>query len=404
MTNPYTLKTVDRIDDIPPQDWERLANPEGAPYDPFLSYDFFAALEHSGSVQASTGWAPFHLVAEDDAGAVVGIMPLYLKGHSQGEYVFDHGWARGFEMAGGQYYPKLLTAVPFTPVTGRRIFSVGDHADAIRSALLQFAVRQGEVRNLSSLHINFIEPALIPLLEAENFLIRHDTQFHWENQGFTDFDEFLASLQSRKRKAIKKERRLALVDDLQVEWVTGADLETKHWDAFYKFYTDTFDRKWGTPYLNRTFFNLIHQSLKDDIVLIFAKREDDYIAAALNFIGSDTLYGRYWGAKEHHDFLHFELCYYQAIDYALANNLNRVEAGAQGEHKLLRGYSPIKTCSAHYILHHGLREAVKDFLIDEGQFVELQADALAKHLPYKSKEPQPGRADSSDKGSKPDDV
>ncbi|MBO6549842.1 MAG: N-acetyltransferase [Rhizobiales bacterium] len=384
MTVSLNIRSVQSIDEIKREDWDRLANSSDVPYDPFLSYDFFAALEHSGSVRAHTGWGPSHLVATDGTKNVVGIMPLYLKGHSQGEYVFDHGWARGFEMAGGRYYPKLLCAVPFTPVTGRRLFAVGDTAQKIKTELLKAAVKQGVSQRLSSLHVNFIEPNLVPLLEDEQFLIRSDTQFQWENQGYETFDDFLSSLQSRKRKAIKKERRLALINDLEVEWVSGDDLERKHWDAFYQFYVDTFDRKWGTPYLTHSFFELIHETLRKSIVLIFAKRGEDYIAAALNFKGSDTLYGRYWGAKEHHDFLHFELCYYQAIDYALANNLNRVEAGAQGEHKLLRGYAPQKTHSAHFILHDGLREAVKDFLIDEERFVDMRTDALKEHLPFKS--------------------
>lgn len=384
MTVSLNIRSVQSIDEIKREDWDRLANSSDVPYDPFLSYDFFAALEHSGSVRAHTGWGPSHLVATDGTKNVVGIMPLYLKGHSQGEYVFDHGWARGFEMAGGRYYPKLLCAVPFTPVTGRRLFAVGDTVQKIKAELLKAAVKQGVSQRLSSLHINFIEPNLVPLLEDEQFLIRSDTQFQWENQGYETFDDFLSSLQSRKRKAIKKERRLALINDLEVEWVSGDDLERKHWDAFYQFYVDTFDRKWGTPYLTRSFFELIHETLRKSIVLIFAKRGEDYIAAALNFKGSDTLYGRYWGAKEHHDFLHFELCYYQAIDYALAHNLNRVEAGAQGEHKLLRGYAPQKTHSAHFILHDGLREAVKDFLIDEERFVDMRTDALKEHLPFKS--------------------
>lgn len=386
MTGPLEIRNVRSIDEISKEDWDGLANPTNLPYDPFLSYDFFAALEDSGSVAPETGWGPYHLIAIDENNELVGIMPLYLKGHSRGEYVFDHGWARGFEMAGGQYYPKLLCAIPFTPVTGRRLFSLGEHALHIKTQLLRYAAKQGQLQGLSSLHINFIETELSPVLEDQNFLIRSDTQFHWENQDYKSFDDFLGSLQSRKRKAIKKERRQALINDLAVEWVTGDDLRTKHWDAFYQFYVDTFDRKWGTPYLTRSFFDQIHETLSKHIVLIFAKRDDDYIAAALNFIGEDTLYGRYWGAKEHHDFLHFELCYYQAIDYALANHLSRVEAGAQGEHKLLRGYSPQKTFSAHYILHEGLRAAVKDFLIDEERFVDMRTDALKHHLPFKSSE------------------
>lgn len=402
MIEPINIRTVSSIQDINRDDWNCLANPKTLPYDPFLTYEFFSALEDSASVVPETGWGPMHLIAEDAVGHVVGIMPLYLKGHSQGEYVFDHGWARGFEMAGGQYYPKLLCAVPFTPVTGRRIFSLQDNSAKIQTALLKSAVKHCQLRKLSSLHLNFIEDDLIPVLEEQKFLIRHDTQFHWTNQGFDTFDDFLASLQSRKRKAIKKERRVALSDDLTVEWVFGDKLENKHWDVFYQFYVDTFDRKWGTPYLTRDFFDLISEDIANDIVLIFAKREDDYIAAALNFRGGDTLYGRYWGAKEHHDFLHFELCYYQAIDFALAHGLPKVEAGAQGEHKLLRGYSPQKTNSAHFILHDGLNLAVQDFLEQEGRYVDMKNDTLKDHLPYKKSDTLPLVNDSKSSGNKID--
>lgn len=386
MTEPLHVYSIGAAGDISADDWDRLSNPPSQSYDPFISHGFFTSLEESGSATSETGWRPMHLIAEDDNQQIVGIMPLYLKGHSQGEYVFDHGWARGFEMAGGQYYPKLLSAVPFTPVTGRRLFALAADEKTVRPALIKAAIELGVKWQLSSLHINFVAEELIDCLKEEQLLIRHDTQFHWENQGFTEFEQFLESLQSRKRKAIRKERRVALEAGLEVEWVSGDQIKDHHFDAFYKFYIDTFDRKWGRPYLTRAFFDMIGDKQAKDIALIFAKREDQYIAGALNFIGTDTLYGRYWGASEHHDFLHFEICYYQAIDYALAHGLNRVEAGAQGEHKLLRGYSPVKTNSAHYILHDGLRVAVEDFIADEGRYIDLQTDLLKAHLPYKKED------------------
>lgn len=387
MIEPIEIHSVNSISEIPEEDWDRLANPADEAYDPFLRHSFFLALEESGSAVPETGWGAMHLIARDVSDHIVGIMPLYLKGHSQGEYVFDHGWARGFQMAGGRYYPKLLCAVPFTPVTGRRIFAEAEQFNMIANRLLQVAMKQGELRGLSSLHLNFIQPKLIPLMEQNDLLIRHDTQFHWQNKGYKSFDEFLDSLQSRKRKAIRKERRAALSSGLEVEWLRGDDLKKFHWDEFYTFYTDTFDRKWGRPYLTRSFFEMINNSQANDIVLMLAKRDDSYIAGALNFVGSDVLYGRYWGAREHHEFLHFELCYYQAIDYAIENGLSRVEAGAQGEHKLLRGYSPDETTSAHYIVHQGLRNAVQDFLQDENHFHLEQTEILKDHLPYKKGDP-----------------
>ncbi len=369
--------------DIKAEVWNGLANPDGERFDPFLTHEFFVALEDSGSAVAETGWGPMHLIAERPDGGIAGLMPLYLKGHSQGEYVFDHGWAQGYELAGGRYYPKLLSAVPFTPVTGRRVFAAPEHQAEVTRCLLDAALEHVRARGLSSLHVNFIEPSLAAPLEEMGFLLRSDTQFHWENEGYTDFDAFLCSLQSRKRKALKKERRQALSTGLEIEWVEGAAIGPEHWHDFYQFYLDTGDRKWGTPYLTEDFFERIGHSLAAHIVFIFALKEGQRIAGALNLKGSDTLYGRYWGALEYHPFLHFEVCYYQAIDYALARGLRRVEAGAQGEHKLLRGYAPTRTLSAHFIAHEKFRTAVKEFLLEEALHVSLRNEALTGLLPYR---------------------
>ncbi|GJM01873.1 MAG: hypothetical protein DHS20C08_03740 [Rhodomicrobium sp.] len=384
-----TLRQVSSVADIQREEWDRLANPASAAYDPFLSYDFFLALEQSQSATRYSGWAPLHLLAEAADGSLLGILPLYAKSHSQGEYVFDQGWARGLMMAGGQYYPKLLSAVPFTPVTGRR-FLVGaaagaltpEQADVIR-LLVSGVMGYMNQHDISSFHINFIEADLIPLLSSLDLLIRHDTQFHFEDQGYGDFEGFLATLQSRKRKAIRRERRQALESGIEVEWVEGRDITEQHWDSFFEFYLDTGERKWGTPYLTEAFFTQIGKSRPDDILLIMAREGGRYIAGALNFKGSDTLYGRYWGASEHRPFLHFEICYYQAIDYALAHGLRRVEAGAQGEHKLLRGYTPCRTNSAHFIAHPGLRRAVVDYLDEETQYKDIHEEVMREHLPFK---------------------
>ena len=388
MTAAFSVRSVSSAKAIDPKVWNGLANPDGARFDPFLTHDFFVALEDSGSAVPEAGWGAMHLVAEDQAGAVVGLMPLYLKGHSQGEYVFDHGWAQGYDMAGGRYYPKLLCGVPFTPVSGRRLWAEGPRPLEISRCLLSGAIDLVKQRGLSSLHINFIDPALAaPLrgagLEELGFLLRTGTQFHWQDQGYETFDGFLASLQSRKRKALKKERRQALANDLQIEWVEGDAITPAHWHDFYQFYLDTSDRKWGTPYLTKDFFSQIGTQLADQLVFVFARSGEQRVAGALNFKGSDTLYGRYWGALEHHPFLHFEVCYYQAIDYALANGLSRVEAGAQGEHKLLRGYAPCQTLSAHYIADESFRLAVKDFLEEETRHMALHGEALRGHLPFK---------------------
>jgi len=357
-------------------------------FNPFLSHAFLDALETSGCATRKTGWVPRHLVLEDEQGTVLGAVPAYLKSHSQGEYVFDHGWADAFYRAGGEYYPKLQVSVPFTPATGRR-FLVGPGLNreaglqALAAGLVQVCQRTGA----SSVHATFLTGPEWDMLGELGYLQRTDQQFHWDNNGYQSFDQFLDDLASRKRKAIRKERRDALrADGLEVEWLTGHDLSEAHWDAFYGFYMDTGARKWGRPYLNRDFFSLIGERLAERILLVLAKRHGRYVAGALNFIGSDTLYGRHWGCTEHHPFLHFELCYYQAIDFAIASSLKRVEAGAQGAHKLARGYLPQTTYSAHWIAHEGLHQAVADFLEHERRAVDQENRALADHAPFRRKD------------------
>ncbi|MCX2723115.1 GNAT family N-acetyltransferase [Roseibium salinum] len=359
--------------------------PEETPFNPFLSHAFLEALERAGCATSSTGWLPRHMLLEDRAGTVLGAVPAYLKSHSQGEYVFDHGWADAFYRAGGEYYPKLQISVPFTPATGRRFLTgPGVNREAGLQALAAGLVQVCQRTGASSVHATFLTKAEWDTLGELGYLRRTDQQFHWENSGYDSFDGFLANLASRKRKAIKKERREALsAEGIEVEWVTGSDLTEAHWDTFFTFYMDTGSRKWGRPYLNRKFFSLINERLADRTLLVLAKRNGRYIAGALNFIGSETLFGRHWGCTEHHPFLHFELCYYQAIDFAIARGLKRVEAGAQGAHKLARGYLPTTTYSAHWIAHEGLHDAVADFLEHERIAVERENEALAEHAPFK---------------------
>lgn len=370
--------------------WDACANPESSgtslshPYNPFISHSFLSALEASGSAVAETGWAPQHIILDDGSGGMLACMPCYLKSHSQGEYVFDHGWADAFERAGGEYYPKLQAAIPFTPVTGRRLL-VPPCADAnIRErALLSAAVSLLERHQLSSLHLTFLTKPEWVRAGKMGLLRRTDQQFHWCNEGYGTFDDFTASLTSRKRKLIKRERREAYADGISIKLLTGSDLKEAHWDAFYDFYTDTGTRKWGNPYLTRDFFSLIGQSMAKRILLILCERNGRPIAGALNFIGGDTLYGRYWGCLEDHKFLHFEACYYQAIDFSINNKLLHVEAGAQGPHKLARGYLPKTTYSAHLITDPSLRSAVEKFLARERDYVEMENRELARRAPYR---------------------
>jgi predicted N-acyltransferase len=353
-------------------------------HNPFVSHEFLSSLEASGSVGGRTGWQPRHLLAEDAHGVLLGAAPCYVKTHSHGEYVFDHGWAEAFERAGGDYYPKLQVAVPFTPVTGPRLLArPGPSADAVRGGLADALIELTSSNDLSSAHVTFLTEPEWRTLGKRNFLQRTDQQFHWENGGYASFDDFLAALASRKRKTIRRERKEALSAGVEIRWLTGNDLTEAVWDAFFAFYMETGSRKWGRPYLTREFFSIVGESMRDRILLVMARRAGRWIAGAINFIGSDTLYGRNWGAIEHHPFLHFELCYYQAIDYAIAYGLRRVEAGAQGEHKLARGYLPHTTYSAHYIANPALRRAVADYLSRERAYVQAAAEELAAAAPFR---------------------
>jgi len=377
--------------------WDACANPATSSktpsnkYNPFICHAFLSALEESGSAIPETGWVPQHLVLDDGSSGVLACMPCYLKAHSQGEYVFDYGWADAFERAGGRYYPKLLSAVPFTPVTGRRLL-VPDVEDAAmrQQYLLNAAATLLDRHGASSLHLTFLTRQEWEFAGQMGLLRRTDQQFHWRNEGYSTFDDFTASLTSRKRKLIKRERREACNDGITIRMLTGSDLKESHWDAFFSFYTDTGARKWGQPYLTRTFFSLIGQSMADRILLILCERAGRPIAGALNFIGGDTLYGRYWGCLEDHRFLHFEACYYRAIDYAIANGLSCVEAGAQGQHKLARGYMPQTTYSAHLIADPSLRAAVGDFLVHERKYVEMESQELSRLTPYKNMSDESG--------------
>jgi predicted N-acyltransferase len=341
-------------------------------------------LEDSKSATRLTGWLPQHLLLQDASGKLAACMPCYLKSHSYGEYVFDHSWADAYARAGGDYYPKLQCSVPFTPVTGRRLLVREGPDRAKREAiLLQAAATLTERLDASSAHITFLTQDECELAGGMGFLKRNDQQFHWPNQGYGCFDDFLSALSSRKRKTIRKERQDALKDGMEIEWVTGNDLTEAHWDAFFDFYQDTGSRKWGTPYLTRKFFSLIGESMTDQILLVLAKRDGRAIAGALNFIGANTLYGRYWGAIEEHPCLHFEVCYYQAVDYAIQHGLSRVEAGAQGAHKLARGYLPVETYSVHWIRDGGLRRAVGDYLKRERTAMAREIALLGAESPYR---------------------
>ena len=362
------------VGELPASEWDALSADH-----PFLSHAFLSALEDSGSVGPGTGWSPAPIMIADAAGRLAAAMPCYLKSHSQGEYVFDHAWADAWHRAGGQYYPKLQIAVPFTPATGPRLL-LADPALAL--PLLRAAEQVCEENGLSSAHATFIDPAQLPLFEAAGWLTRSDIQFHWFNRGFTCFDDFLATLSSRKRKAIRKEREVAC-NGITIEALGGDAIRAEHWDAFWHFYQDTGSRKWGRPYLTREAFTLLGERMGNRILLILAFEGDQPIAGALNFIGPDALYGRYWGALVERPFLHFELCYYQAIEAAIRLGLARVEAGAQGPHKLARGYEPVETWSAHYIVHPGFRSAIAEFLSRERAGVRSDQAYLAERMPFR---------------------
>jgi uncharacterized protein len=400
-----TLRVANSLKEVAAEAWDACANPvmardhgngaDLAPrnvqektledqYNPFISYDFLSSLELSQSVRTRGGWQPLHLLAEDSNGTLVGAVPCYAKTHSQGEYVFDHGWAEAYERAGGSYYPKLQVSVPFTPATGRRLLvRPGPEADAVRGALADSLMDICRRSNASSAHVTFPTQPKWDLLGRRGFLKRTHQQFHWENAGYDSFDAFLAALASRKRKTIRREREDALSAGISVHWLTGTDLTESVWDAFFDFYMETGSRKWGRPYLTRPFYSMVGEKMRDRILLVMAKRNGRWIAGAINFIGSHTLFGRHWGAVEHHPFLHFELCYYQAIQYAIEHKLARVEAGAQGEHKISRGYLPTTTYSAHHIVDPGLRRAIEDFLKHERAYVAAAGAELAEAAPFR---------------------
>ncbi len=371
------------MDDISQSGWDACACPEtGRPIDPFTTYRFLKALEDSGSVGGRSGWQPRHLAALRD-GHLLGVMPLYAKRHSQGEYIFDHNWAQAWEQAGGAYYPKLQSAVPFTPATGRRFLTLAGEETVARAVLAEGLIRLASQNKISSAHITFCAANEFDAGPDLGFLQRVTQQYHWMNADYADFEAFLAVLSSRKRKAIRKERVTAQDFGGRFLALTGDAIEPRHWDAFWKFYQDTGSRKWGTPYLTRAFFNQMQDKMRDDILLVLAERDGRFVAGALNFIGRDALYGRYWGCIEDHPCLHFELCYYQAIDWAIAHGLARVEAGAQGEHKLARGYLPVPIYSLHWINDPGFRRAVSEYLRAERNAVGEEIEVLTEHGPFR---------------------
>ncbi len=380
------IEAAGSLNDIAPGDWDACACPEVAdgqrPFDPFTTYRFLHALESSRSVGAGSGWQPQYLVARAE-GQVIGVAPLYAKSHSQGEYIFDHNWAHAYERAGGRYYPKLQIAVPFTPATGRRLLARPGYEALAQNALIEGAVRIAAQNHLSSLHVTFCTEDEANAGAAMGLLHRKTQQFHWENRDYPNFDAFLVQLSSRKRKNIRKERATAQDFGGEIVALTGDQIQPAHWDAFWAFYQYTGARKWGTPYLTRKFFEIAHETLRDDMLLVLALRGGRPVAGALNFIGRETLYGRYWGAIEDHPCLHFELCYYQAIDYAIAHGMKRVEAGAQGEHKLARGYLPVVTHSLHWIADEGFRDAVAQYLRAEREAVGQDIDILTSYGPFK---------------------
>ena len=377
-----------RIREIGRQAWDGCADATNYQRNPFVSFDFLDCLEESGCAVERTGWAPQHLAVEDQDGQVVGVMPLYLKSHSQGEYIFDWSWADAYERVGGRYYPKLQCASPFSPVTGPRlIVREGADADAVRQVLLGGALTLCEQRPASSVHITFATEPEWRWLGAQGLLMRQDQQYHWHNAGYSSFDDFLGALSSGRRKTILRERRDAQAD-VEIVALTGADLTEDHWDAFYGFYVDTGSRKWGQPYLNRRFFSLLGERMSEQVLLLMARRNGRWIAGALNLIGGDCIYGRHWGCSEDVPFLHFELCYYQAIEHAIRLGLARVEAGAQGQHKIARGYLPAPVYSAHWIADPALRAPVARYLTQERAGVQREMDWLAAEFsPFRKGDP-----------------
>lgn len=376
------IKTVTDIHKVGQVQWDKCAGSDN----PFVSFAFLSAMEDSASTTAQTGWQPFHLVLEGEDGNAIGIVPLYVKAHSYGEYVFDWSWAEAYERAGGRYYPKLQSAIPFSPVPGPRLLVAPDHPDpdSIRRILIDGLAMLPEKLGMATLHVTFCHGDESQMMEEAGFLRRTGIQYHWRNRDYQCFDDFLAALNSRKRKNLRKERKQVLDAGYSFKTLRGDDLKAPHWDRFYHFYHDTSDRKWGQAYLTREFFELLHERMRDRTVLVSAFRDGEMVAGALNLIGSETLYGRNWGTMDRTPLLHFETCYYQAIDIAIENGLRTVEAGAQGEHKIQRGYEPVITHSAHLVADPGLKRAVAQFLRQEQNHIAQDRDyILAEHSPYK---------------------
>ncbi len=384
-------RIVEKISSVPKPEWDRLdgaAHGGRIPYNPFVSHAYLSALEDSGSAVSRAGWQPRHIALEGEDGRIAAVVPCYGKSHSQGEYVFDHAWADAYERAGGRYYPKFQCTVPFTPASGPRLL-VTDGRTELKKQLSKALREETDRLGISSAHVTFLQEDDLSVLEADGYLHRTDQQFHFLNKGYASHEDFLAELSSSKRKNLRKERRSALENGISIDWLTGSDLTEDIWDQFFAFYMDTGSRKWGRPYLTREFYSLIGERMAEDILLVMAKRDGRYVAGAINFIGEDALYGRHWGCIEDHPFLHFEVCYHQAIDFAIAHKLGRVEAGAQGEHKLARGYLPVTTHSAHYIAHKGLRNAVADYLEREREAIAETGEYLSEHSPFRKGEEQP---------------
>ena len=383
---PTTISVIDSLSRVNPAQWDACANPQtsSTPYNPFISYAFLYALELSQSATSETGWKATHLILRDDKGVMQGGLPLYLKNHSQGEYVFDYNWADAYERCGGRYYPKLQSSVPFTPVVGRRILvKAGANQSEIEKTLIQTSIQLATSNHLSSVHFTFPIDNHWQHLAQLGFLLRTDRQYHWCNNHYHNFEDFLRSLSSKKRKNIRRERRVAVEAGIEIISLTGKNIQESHWDQFFSFYMNTGNRKWGTPYLTREFFSLISETMADQLLLFMCYRDGNAIAGALNLLGGDCLYGRYWGCLEYHPFLHFEVCYYQAIEYAIEHNLKRVEAGAQGEHKIFRGYVPTRTSSAHWFRDPQFHKVIANYLQSEQQQVDEEIQYLNQYLPFR---------------------
>jgi hypothetical protein len=385
-----TLETVAQIAAVPAEDWDACAGADN----PFVGHAFLKALEDSKSVGREAGWLSQHAVTRDATGRIVAVVPMYLKGHSYGEYVFDHGWADAYMRAGGRYYPKLQVAVPFTPASGPRILVRGDAREGTREAVIATLPQIAQRMRVSSLHATFCTAQDSDGFAAAGYLIRQGLQFHWENHGYRSFDDYLATLSHSRRKSVRRERRAVAEQGITLEILTGADLKPAHWDAFFEFYIATSERKWGDPYLTREFFDILGATMADRVALVIARKDGRAIGGALNLVGADTIYGRNWGCRGDYPFLHFEACYYQAIEFAIGRGLSRVEAGAQGEHKLQRGYLPVATWSAHWIADPGLREAIARFLERERPAIAAHIAELGECSPYR-RGPEPAESEAA---------